>query len=266
MPRNPRASTAPAVSIGLMGTTPPETLAALAPRIERLGFAGLWLNDVPGGDSLDGLRVAASVTSTLRLATGVIPIDRRPAASLDLDGLPAERTAIGIGSGRADRPVASVGEAVARLRERTRAELVVGALGPRMRRLAAEEADGVLLNWLTPDAASVAMRELAADAAGRRVRGVLYARTIVDEAARPVLVAEASAYDAYPAYAANFDRLGFRAIDSTIDRSGRLADYASASEPVDELVLRAITPGSTLGEFESFVERAAVWAGTTEES
>lgn len=256
------AGAAMAVSIGLMGTTSSETLSALAPRIERLGFAGLWLNDVPGGDSLDGLRIAASVTSTLRLATGVIPIDRRPASSLDLDGLPSDRTAIGIGSGRTDRPIASVREAIAGLRERTEAAIVVGALGPRMRRLAAEEADGVLLNWLTPDAGAAAMRELRADAGGRPVRGVLYARTIVDEAARPVLSAEASAYDAYPAYAANFDRLGFRAIDSTIDHAVRLADYASASDPVDELVLRAITAGSTLRELEAFVEHAAAWAGS----
>ncbi|KQM80839.1 LLM class flavin-dependent oxidoreductase [Agromyces sp. Leaf222] len=247
------------ISIGLMGTTPADTLRALAPRVERLGFASLWLNDVPGGDSLAGLRVAASVTSTLRLATGVIPMDRRPAASLDLDGLPIERTSLGIGSGGADRPLAAVRDAIAELRERTEASIVVGALGPRMRRLAAEEADGVLLNWLTPDAAAAAMRDLAADAAGRPVRGVLYVRTIVDEAARPMLVAESSKYDAFPAYSANFDRLGFRAIESTIDDAAELAAYGEPADALDEVVLRAITPGSTPAELESFVERAAQW-------
>ncbi|MET4159921.1 LLM class flavin-dependent oxidoreductase [Agromyces sp. PvR057] len=248
-----------AVSIGLMGTTSADTLRALAPRIERLGFASLWLNDVPGGDSLAGLRVAASVTSTLRLATGVIPTDRRPAASLDLDGLPVERTAVGIGSGRADRPLAAVRDAIAELRERTEASIVVGALGPRMRRLAAEEADGVLLNWLTPDAAAAAMRDLAADAVGRRVRGVLYVRTIVDEAARPMLQEESARYDAVPAYAANFDRLGFRAVESTIDHAAALTAYAEQTDALDEVVLRAITPGATLAELESFVEHAAAW-------
>ncbi|ANJ28256.1 LLM class flavin-dependent oxidoreductase [Agromyces aureus] len=255
----PAPHTAQAVSIGLMGTTSPETLLALAPRIERLGFDALWLNDVPGGDSLDGLRVAASVTSNLRLATGVIPVDRRPAASLDVDGLPVGRTSLGIGSGRAPRPLGAVRDAIAELRERTDASIVVGALGPRMRRLAAEEADGVLLNWLTPDAASTAMRELAADANGRPTRGVLYVRTIVDEAARPMLVEESTKYDAFPAYSANFDRLGFRAIESTIDDAAGLAAYARASDPLDEVVLRAITRGSTRAELESFVEQAASW-------
>ncbi|GAA1967519.1 LLM class flavin-dependent oxidoreductase [Agromyces allii] len=260
------ARIAQAVSIGLMGTTSPETLLALAPRIERLGFDALWLNDVPGGDSLAALRVAASVTSTLRLATGVIPVDRRPVDSLDLAGLPIERTSIGIGSGGAASPLAAVRDAIAGLRERTDASIVVGALGPRMRRLAAEVADGVLLNWLTPDAAATAMRELAADAAGRSVRGVLYVRTIVDEAARPTLVAESAKYDAFPAYSANFDRLGFPAIDSTIDDASGLAAYAQASEPLDEIVLRAITPGSTLAELESFVEHAAAWLAELAES
>jgi len=249
------------VSIGLMGTTSAETLRVLAPRIERLGFASLWLNDVPGGDSLAGLRTAASVTSTLGLATGVIPIDRRPVADLDLDGLPVERTALGIGSGRVDRPLAAMRDAISALRERTEASIVLGALGPRMRRLAADEADGVLLNWLTPDAAAAAVRDLAADAAGRRVRGVLYVRTIVDEAARPMLIDEAAKYDAVPAYSANFDRLGFRAIEATVDDAAGLAAYAEPTDALDEVVLRAITPGSTLAELESFVERAAAWVG-----
>ncbi len=66
------------VSIGLPGVTAHETLRALAPRIERLGFHALWLNDSADGDSLDGLRIAAAHTTTLALGAGVIPLDRRP--------------------------------------------------------------------------------------------------------------------------------------------------------------------------------------------
>ena len=53
-----------ALSIGIIGTTGEDVVRALAPRIERLGFSALWINDVPGGDSLDGLRVAAATPST----------------------------------------------------------------------------------------------------------------------------------------------------------------------------------------------------------
>ena len=247
-----------AVSIGLMGTTDARDIRLLASRIERLGFSALWLNDVPGGDSLAGLRAAGAVTESLRLATGVIPLDRRPAASLDLDGLPADRTTIGIGSGGAAHPLALVRDGVATLREATDAAVIVGALGPRMRRLAAQDADGALFNWLTPQAAADAASELhaEADAAGAGVaRAVLYVRTIAEADARPVLELEAERYEGVASYAANFARLGIRAIDATVDDAAGLAAF----DVVDEVVLRAITPTSSLAEFERFVEETASW-------
>lgn len=246
-----------AVTIGLPGTTHHDTLRALAPRLERLGFGGLWLNDVPGGDSLAGLRVAAEVTERIRLATGVIPLDRRPVAKLALAGLPAERTTVGIGSGGARHPLAVVADGIAELRTRTDAAIAVGALGPKMRRLAARQADAVVLNWLTPTAAARAMDDLRRDAGDRigGVRGVLYVRTITDGAARSALQREADRYGSYASYAANFARLGVRPIDATIDRGATLAAY----DVVDEVVLRAITEGGTLAELERFVDEAARW-------
>ncbi|MFB6610869.1 LLM class flavin-dependent oxidoreductase [Agromyces sp. NPDC056379] len=244
------------VSIGLIGTTDASTVAALAPRVERLGFQALWLNDVPGGDSLAGLRIAAAATERLGLATGVIPLDRRPVETLDLAGLPERRTSVGIGSGRVAHPLALVEQGVAHLRERSDAEIVVGALGPRMRRLAAERADGVLLNWLTPTTAAATTAELHETAGARRVRSVLYVRTIADDGARAELEAEAERYEQVPAYAANFARLGIRAIDATIDDARELAAYDSA---VDEIVLRVITPSGSLDELERFVETTAAW-------
>lgn len=247
-----------AVSIGIIGTTPPEVVRALAPRIERLGFTTLWINDVPGGDSLAGLRVAAEATSTLGLATGVIPLDRRPVDSLDLGGLPVDRLALGIGSGRVTtRPVAFVRAGLATLRGVTDAPVVVGALGPRMRRLAAEQADGVLLNWLTPAGGGDTTGELRRDAGQRSVRSTLYVRTIADDAARPVLDREITRYESVPAYVANFERLGFRPADATITDAARLAEYLDAE--LDEIVLRAITPSNSLAELERFVEDTAAW-------
>lgn len=244
------------VSIGLIGTTEASLVAALAPRIERLGFHALWLNDVPGGDSLAGLRVAAAATSSLRLATGVIPLDRRPVDTLDLSRLPADRLRLGIGSGRTAQSLALVGDGITALREATSAEIVVGALGPRMRRLAAERADGVLLNWLTPEAAAATTVELRQRAGARPVRSVLYVRTIVDPAARPLLVGESERYEQVPSYAANFARLGIRAIDATIDDARGLIAYDGT---VDEIVVRAITPSGSLAEFEHLVETTAAW-------
>ena len=243
------------VSIGIHGRTPADVVRAIAPRVEALGFQALWINDVPGGDSLQGLRVAADATSTLGLATGVIPLDRRPAGDLEVGGLPAERTTLGIGSGRADKPLRLVAEGLETLRAATDARIVVGALAPRMRRMAAEQADGLLLNWLTPDAAAEADRELRRAAGEGDVRSILYLRTIADEAARPALEREAESYGAVPAYAANFDRLGIRPIEATLDDGARI----EAFDVVDELVLRAITPNGSLAELERFVEETARW-------
>lgn len=246
------------VSIGLPGAIDRGLLREVAPLIERLGFRGLWLNDSAQGDSLEGLAVAASVTETLALATGVIPLDRRPVASFvgALDGLPADRLEIGIGSGGPDNALRRVREGIDELRDATDATILVGALGPRMRALGAERGDGLLLNWLTPAAAAGAsadLRELAPNA-----RTALYARTIVTPDARPTLEREAAAYASYPAYAANLARIGADILDTTIDGTtaggltARSTEYLGA---VDELVLRAIVARDT--DIPAFVTTAA---------
>lgn len=247
------------VSIGLAGATDHATLARVAPRIEALGFRAVWLNDTPNGDSLAGLAIVASVTSRLVLATGAIPLDRRPAAEIAaaLAGLPADRLELGVSSGGPADALARVRDGVRVLRDATAAALLVGGLGPRMRALAAEVADGLLLNWLTPAAAASAAAQL--HAVNPRARAALYARTIVSPDARPALEAEAADYASYPSYAANFERIGAAAIDTTIDAvepgalDRRVSEYL---EGVDELVLRAvIAPGD---DVLRFVERAAL--------
>jgi len=232
------------VSIGLPGATPHGVLVALAPQIEAAGFRGLWLNDNPGGDSLAGLTAVARVTSGLHLGTGVIPLDRRPAASIlpALGDLPLDRLSLGVGTGAARHGLALVERSVAELRAGTTASIVVGALGPKMRSLAARVADGVLLNWITPEAASLVE--------ALETRKILYARTALSPDALPALQAEADRYGSYPAYAANFERIGAEPIDTTIQRVERIDDYLAV---VDELVLRVITREPTLAEYERFL-------------
>lgn len=255
------------VSIGVPGALGPEAVRLLAPRVEAAGFAGIWLNDSPQGDSLAGLAAAAEVTTHLRLASGVIPVDRRPGPAiiehLRRTGVPEARLTLGIGSGQLRTgAVDAVAEAIAVLRQASNAAVVVGALGPRMRRLGAEHADGVLLSWLTPAVAADQAEE--ARAAGRAAQGemprvALYVRTIVDEAVRPVLDREAAQYGSYPAYAANFDRLGIGPTDTILPPVGLglAAGVAAYRAAVDELVLRAITPTGSLDDLLEFVDKAA---------
>ncbi|MCW2165655.1 Flavin-dependent oxidoreductase, luciferase family (includes alkanesulfonate monooxygenase SsuD and methylene tetrahydromethanopterin reductase) [Microbacterium hydrothermale] len=254
------------VSLGVAGSLGPDAIAALAPAVEEAGFHTLWVNDTPDGDALAALAAAARVTERLHLATGVVPVDRRPAGEIAEHaaslGLPLERVTIGIGSGISRQgALARVREATDALHDAGLPRVLVGALGPRMRRLAAERADGVLLNWVPPRET----REQAAalHAIAPRTRVAVYVRTALDPDARERLEAETSRYAAFPNYAANFERMGVDAIDTTIrdgaDLAAAVDAYAAAA---DEVVLRAIVPHDTVEAYVDFVRRAAPTAGS----
>jgi alkanesulfonate monooxygenase SsuD/methylene tetrahydromethanopterin reductase-like flavin-dependent oxidoreductase (luciferase family) len=93
----------------------------------------------------------------------------------------------------------------------------IAGLGPAAVRAAGEVADGVLLNWCTPDRVERARRELAegAEAAGRDPAevavGVYVRANLGSDAARALgaLQAAAGQYASYPAYARQFTAMGF---------------------------------------------------------
>ena len=247
------------LSIGIPGSLPADAVRRIAPIVESAGYRALWINDTPGGDALDTLAVAAGVTSTLRLATGVLALDRRSGAQIAerMRDLPVDRVRLGVGSGQARHGLALLERGVAELREGCSAPILVGALGPRTRALAARIADGILFSWLTPAAAAEAMAQLRADADGRAVEGVLYARTIAAPAARPALEAEAARYASYPQYAANFARLGIDPIDTTIELT-RPGSARAFQVEVDEVVLRLITATDDVDELVRAIHTRAI--------
>ena len=244
------------VSLGVAGALGPDLIGALAPHIEAAGFDTLWVNDTPAGDALVALAAAARTTDRLRLATGVIPVDRRSAEQVAADirrlDLPLSRLTVGIGSGGLRRgAVDLVGAAADELRVLPPARVAIGALGPRMRRLATERADDVVLNWLTPEVA-------AEQASVAEARVVLYVRTALDPAASARLSEEAARYASYPNYAANFARTATDPGDTVIDGANALADRLPAyREAVDEVVLRAITPDDSPAAYRAFIDAAA---------
>jgi alkanesulfonate monooxygenase SsuD/methylene tetrahydromethanopterin reductase-like flavin-dependent oxidoreductase (luciferase family) len=248
------------VSVGIAASAGPEVARRIAPLIEQAGLGALWVNETPGANALDVAAAATAVTTRLRVATGVVPVDRRPAAEL-LDDLarlelPRDRFALGIGSGAARSGVLGLmRDAVASLREGDAGEIVLGALGPRMRRLAAERADGVVLNWLTPAEAAAQAAEHHAVAPGGRV--ALYVRTAADDAAVGRLEEEAARYGRIPSYAANFERLGFGPFDTVIRPGEARERVAAYLDGVDEVVLRAVTPGDDPDDYARFVATIA---------
>lgn len=93
----------------------------------------------------------------------------------------------------------------------------LAAMGPRMLDLAGRQADGVLLNWASPEEVGRAGERVrdAAEAAGRArtdVEVATYVRVAVAadvDAARAALARQIGAYGALPAYAAHLERQGF---------------------------------------------------------
>ena len=255
------------ISIGLAGATPAPTVRAVAQAAEDAGLQALWLNETAGVDALAGLADAAAVTQRLRLGVGVIPLDRFPAeaiaARVERVGIPPERLLLGVGSGGAAHARAVVAAGVEGLRSRTTAPIIVGGLGPLVRRVGAELGDGVLLNWLPPAAAAEARHEARAQAtAGDRPRPhvALYVRTAVDAAGVPRRDAETVAYAGYPAYKANYARLGMDPFSTILPQPGDDsigpggAEYRDSG--IDELVLRAMTFGDEIDDYVRFTEQA----------
>ena len=248
---------------GITGDLDAQLVRRLAPAVERAGLRTLWVNQPSRGDALAVMAAAAEVTSTLRIASGVLPVDRLPADEIvrrvrEL-GLPADRLVLGVGASAPPSPLTTVREAVAALSGELGVPVVVGALGPRMRRLAARESAGLLLNWLTPSAAGAAAAEKDRDVAGTGAdpEVALYVRCALGGDAHAVVRREAERYAGIPSYAANFARLGFAPLESAVlaatgeELRAGLAPYAGV---VDETVVRAVTASGSLDEHLALVD------------
>lgn len=247
---------------GVTGALEHDIVRQLAPRLEVAGIHRLWVNDTPDGNALESIAVAASVTTTLRFGTGVISLDRRGPEdvieTVQRLNLASDRLTIGIGASAKPSPLTTVATGMARIKEATGCPVVVGALGPKMRTLGMRAGNGLLLNWLNADAArdAYAVAQQEADSEAKPLVA-LYVRAAIGPAAHRRFESEAERYAGIPAYAANFERLGIRAIDT-----GLRIDTGESLRPglqpfygaLDELVIRAITAEDTLVEYVEILD------------
>jgi alkanesulfonate monooxygenase SsuD/methylene tetrahydromethanopterin reductase-like flavin-dependent oxidoreductase (luciferase family) len=114
--------------------------------------------------------------------------------------------------------------------------ILIGALGPKMLALAASEADGAVLNWLTPEHARTTVELMNEEArSGRKPTSVLYVRMSPPDASR----ADALSYDSLDNYHRHFVAQGLTSPEAIIAgaclptgdagaAAARIAAYADA--------------------------------------
>jgi len=239
--------------LGVAAGLDPEIAAELAKRCESLGYASMWSNDHPGASGLETAAFFHEAAPRLDVGVAVLALDRHDpdsiAAEADEAGLDPGRLWVGIGAGFTKRPLAVVRESLPVLRTAlpAPARIVVAAMGPKMCALAGAEADGVFLNWMTPEKAAWARERVheGAAEAGREPPPIFgYVRVAVGPDASERLLKEESFYRRlHQGYIRHFEALGAEpgtvgiAASDPREVAGRLATYA---ESIDHVVVRAL--------------------------
>jgi probable F420-dependent oxidoreductase len=114
--------------------------------------------------------------------------------------------------------------------------VVLAALGPEMLELAGEIADGVVLNWIPPEAVPASLRHLEAGAkrAGRTLQGfeiAAFIRTCCTDdaaAARATLAREITGYTIVDVYGSFFRSAGFASEVDAVNAAWKAGERAAA--------------------------------------
>ena len=252
--------------LGLPVAVPPEVIRSAAVAAQDCGYGSFWLNNPPRSDALCVLGGIVHVATSIRLGVGVIPLsDHKPGdivRAVWQNHLPVDRLWLGIGSGSGAGAVERVRGGLRAIRAELKCSLVIAALGPRMCRLAGAEADGVLLNWLSPQWArrSVEWVRDGANGAGRAMpRTMAYVRVARGHEAIARLEREAAGYEAIPHYRAHFERMGTPAVGTAVtgETPQDIQRGLSAWDGVvDEVIVRAVVARDTGEEVLDLVEAA----------
>ena len=202
----------------------------LGPFAEDRGFGYVFVPDVRGGatvtsrDAFVALAALFQSSTTVRGAVGVAAVIfhepvalARLAATLTEQsegrfllglGVSHREAAIGSGARYPSSPLAEMSRWAAEMRAASRTApfgtgfpVLIGALGPRMLALGAGQAEGVVLNWLTPEHARTTVEQVRSAAPqGSSPLTVLYVRISPPEAVQ----ADARNYDALVNYHQHF--------------------------------------------------------------
>ena len=240
--------------LGIAAGLDTDVAAELARLCEGRGYRSLWSNDHPGASGVETVAHFHEAAPAMEVGVGVIALDRHDpgsiAAKVDEQGLDPGRLWLGIGAGFTKRPLGVVREGIEALRAALpgAARIAVAAMGPKMCSLAGAEADGVFLNWMTPERAAWArerVHEGAAEAGRDHPPTIFgYVRVAVGDDAAERLAKEESFYrQLHHGYISHFEQLGAEpgtvgiAASDPAEVSARLADY---ERTIDHVVVRAL--------------------------
>lgn len=145
--------------------------------------------------------------------------------------------------------------------------IYLGALGPTMLQLAGEIADGVLLNWIPPEAVpqSISQIEIGAKRAGKNVADLeiaAFIRTSVTDnpvPARAWLARDITGYSIVDSYAGFFTRCGFGAEVEAVNAAWQAGDRGGAIGQISERFLDGL---GVVGPAEFCRQRLAEFAKT----
>jgi probable F420-dependent oxidoreductase len=243
------------LGIGFPGGLPLRDAVDVVVEAERMGYTECWTSEVAGHDAFTPLAAVAARTTTIGLGTAVVPAATRPPAVLamtaaTLQELSGGRFRLGLGSSTPaivsrwmglpfPPPLERMRETVSTVRAMTDGEKVVihgktlsvdgfrldmppqpmsvyvGALGPRMTRLAGEISDGLVLTMSSPRFIPQMLADFNAGAerAGRNHGGlnvVLSVPVVCDEPDAVDLVRDSvAAYGVLDLYNRYLARQGF---------------------------------------------------------
>jgi alkanesulfonate monooxygenase SsuD/methylene tetrahydromethanopterin reductase-like flavin-dependent oxidoreductase (luciferase family) len=238
---------------GIAAGLDPEVTRTLGARCAELGYASLWSNDHPMASGLETAAQFAAAAPDLDVGVAVLALDRHEPADVagkvtEL-GLDPGRLWIGIGAGFTKRPLGVVREGLAAMRAALPdGRIAVAAMGPKMCALAGAEADGVFLNWMTPEKSAWARERVGEGAAeaGRESPPVIfgYVRVAVGPDAGDRLLKEESFYrQLHRGYIRHFEGLGKEpgtvGVAAT-DPKDTGAELAPFEEPIDHMVVRGL--------------------------
>jgi alkanesulfonate monooxygenase SsuD/methylene tetrahydromethanopterin reductase-like flavin-dependent oxidoreductase (luciferase family) len=268
---------------------------------EETGYTGVFVPEISAREAFSTLTGFAAATTSILLGTGVVTMRARSPvttamAAATLQEISGGRVVVGIGTGTSaagpgqgpDRPLHRLRVYVDVVRQALSGRPVgnddlfgsdgfmlgmnvdpppiwLGALGDRVVALAGEIADGVLLNWCTPERVAWARATLdeAATRAGRDPAGIaigVYVRAclgVEERVAMPALQAATAVYAALPPYRRQFEAMGFSAEAETMAR----ALEEGRPDQVPEALVRAVTAlgdrDEALARFDAYRQAGA---------